>query len=379
MTAVNEAIAAEAGELAPRVLDELEQLVAISTPFGDVPAAERAFELCQRLLPPESMFERVPCSTAGCAPDLVARIAGEGSRRLLLLGHVDTVVAHSDHRPLDPDGERLYGSGAADMKGGVAILLALARTLASAPEGFAELAVLLVCDEEWRIAPFTHVERFAGYDACLCFEAGERAPGGAEGVIVRRKGAGTLRVRADGRAAHSGSAPQDGRNALLALAHAAIAITGAGDPDGPQRLTVVPTIIRAGDALNVVPAAGELVFDLRADDTAAFRRPIDAIPPEVGGATLEGALERVWPAMDSGPAVAPLLARAESLLGRPIAGRARGGASDASHFAQAIPSTLCGLGPRGGGAHTPGEFVHADSIAERIAVALAVARATLTG
>jgi len=376
---VDPAISDRAGELAPRALAELEQLVAISTPFADVAAAERAFELCRSALPAASAFERPPCSTAGCAPDLIARIEGSGSRRLLLLGHVDTVISHADHRPLARDGERLYGSGTADMKGGVAILLALARELAAAPEEFAELGVLLVCDEEWRIAPFAHVERFAGYDACLCFEAGERGRDGEDGLIVRRKGAATLRLRASGRAAHSGSAPRDGRNALLALAHAAIAVTDSADPDGPDRLTVVPTIIRSGDALNVVPASGELVFDLRADDTAAFRGPVEAIPAEVGGATLEGVLERVWPAMDSGSAVAGVILGASELLGRPVVGRARGGASDASHFAPAIPTTLDGLGPRGGGAHTPEEFIHAGSVAERIAIALAVARTVLDG
>ena len=379
---MSEAISKRAGELAPRALAELEQLVAISTPFGDNEAAESAFELCRSLLPSGSAFERPPCSTSGCAPDLIARFAGTGSGRVLLLGHVDTVISHADHRPLERDGERLYGSGTADMKGGVAILLALARELAGAPADFAELGVLLVCDEEWRTAPFTHVERFAGYDACLCFEAGERGGGRdgyEEGVIVTRKGAATLRVRASGRAAHSGSAPQDGRNALLALAHAAIAVTAVADPEGPDRLTVVPTIIRSGDALNVVPASGELVFDLRADHTAAFRRPVEAVPPEVVGATLEAVLERVWPAMDSERAATPILLRASELLGRSIVSRARGGASDASHFASSISWTLDGLGPRGGGAHTPGEYIHAGAFADRIAVALAVARAVLDG
>jgi len=57
----------------------------------------------------------------------------------------------------------------------------------------------------------------------------------------------------------------------------------------------------------------------------------------------------------------------------------RGGASDASHFAAAIALTVDGLGPRGGGAHTPGEFVTAASLHERAEVALAVAVAVLAG
>jgi glutamate carboxypeptidase len=55
----------------------------------------------------------------------------------------------------------------------------------------------------------------------------------------------------------------------------------------------------------------------------------------------------------------------------------RGGASDASHVAQAIPVTVDGLGPRGGGAHTPSEWVGAESLRTRAEVALAVAAAIL--
>ncbi len=371
-----------AATLAPRVLDEMRQLVAISTPSGEVEATEQAIVLCRRFLEGEPAaaawrFERPQCSTAGCASDLLATLEGTGSRRLLLLGHLDTVVAHADHRPPIEQGVRLYGSGTADMKGGDAIALAVARALSEHPQAFAELCVLLVCDEEWRVAPFRHVERFAGFDACLCFEAGEISQDGQDGVIVRRKGAGTLRVRATGRASHSGSAPQDGRNALLALAHTAIVVEATADPQGEDKLTVVPTVLHSGDAFNVVPAHGELVFDTRATDTSAFSRVLHAVPAELEGVKLEPIMERVWPAMDSEAAAAPLLAAASQLLGRPIVARARGGASDASHFASSIPLTIDGLGPRGGGAHTPEEFVHLGSLVDRIAVALALARAAI--
>jgi glutamate carboxypeptidase len=77
--------------------------------------------------------------------------------------------------------------------------------------------------------------------------------------------------------------------------------------------------------------------------------------------------------MDSRAATAPLLERASQRLGRPIRGVSRGGASDASHFASLIPLTVDGLGPRGGGAHTPDEFVATESLRERAEVALAVA------
>jgi glutamate carboxypeptidase len=369
----------EAKAIARRAERELEALVAVSSPSGDVHGAEECAAVCAALLPAEAEVDRPPCSSPDHAPDLVARVRGSGTRRILLLGHVDTVIAHDHHKPLRRDGDQLLGSGAVDMKGGVVLALGALRALAGRREDFAEAALLLVCDEEWRTAPFGHVEQFAGWDACLCFEAGELTSDGAEGVVVRRKAAGTIRVHAKGRSAHSGSAPDRGRNALLALASAAQTVASRHAPDGPDHLTAVPTVLHSGDAFNVVPGRGELVCDLRADSDAAILAVLDAIPADVGGVALQPELARLWPGMDAEGATVPLLERAGASLGRSVVGVPRGGASDASHLARVIPLTVDGLGPRGGKAHNPGEFVLAASLASRAEVALALVDAALRG
>jgi len=366
-----------AAEIGRRAARELEALVAVSSPSGDVHGAEECASICAALLPDEAAIERLPCSSPGHAQDLLARLQGSGRRRVILLGHLDTVVAHGDHRPLARHGDTLVGSGAVDMKGGDVLAIGIMRALARRPELYAEVALLLVVDEEWRTGTLVHVNRFAGWDACLCFEGGEQTSDGEDGVVVRRKAAGTIRVAAHGRAAHSGSAPDRGRNALLALAAAAQAVAACHDPAGEQHLTSVPTILRSGDAFNVVPGSGELFCDCRADELHAIEGVLEAIPAEVGGVRLEPELIRRWPGMHSEHAVAPALARAGELLGRPVHGRSRGGASDASHFAAAIPVTIDGLGPRGGKAHNPGEFVYEASLAPRAEVALAVLAAVL--
>jgi glutamate carboxypeptidase len=370
-------VQAGAAEIARRAVRELEALVGVSSPSGDVHGAEECAAICSALLPDEAELERPECSSPGHAPDLLARLYGTGAKRIVLLGHLDTVVAHSEHRTLTREDGRLTGSGAIDMKGGDVLAIGAMRVLAHSPERYAEVALLLVTDEEWRSAPFVHAARFAGWDACLCFEAGELAPDGSDAVVVRRKAAGTVRVDARGRAAHSGSAPDRGRNALLALAAAAQAVAARHDPAGPHRLTSVPTVLRAGDAFNVVPGTGELFCDLRADELDAIEAVLRAIPAEHAGVTLEAELIRRWPGMHSEAEVAPLLARAAGALGRPIVGASRGGASDASHFAQVIPVTLDGLGPRGGAAHNPDEFLLAESLPTRAEVALAVIAAAL--
>jgi glutamate carboxypeptidase len=372
-------VADGAREIAARAGRELEALVGVSSPSGDVRGAEECAAICAALAPGDAVTERVPCSSPGHAPDLLLRLTGTGTRRILLLGHVDTVVGHDHHKPLSRDGEKLLGSGTIDMKGGVVLALGVLRALAGRRERYAEAALLLVCDEEWRTAPFAHTERFAGWDACLCFEAGELTPEGAEGVVVRRKAAGTIEIQAHGRAAHSGSAPDRGRNALLALAAAAQVVAACHDPAGPARLTAVPTVLNAGTAFNVVPGRGALFCDLRADADAAILGVLEAIPRDVGGVRLEPMLTRLWPGMDAEEATRDLLQGATAALGRPVLGVPRGGASDASHVAKAVTLTVDGLGPRGGKAHNPGEYVLADSLLSRAQVALAVTAAALVG
>ncbi len=369
---------AEAAEaIAARAPKELGQLVAISSPSGDSDGAEEAFALAQTLVPPGASTERAECSSADHAEDLIVRLQGSGSGRVVLLGHVDTVIAHDEHRALKRDGEHLLGSGSIDMKGGVVLSLGVMRAIASRPETFAELALLLVCDEEWRAGDFVHTQTFADFDACLCFEGGELTPDGDEAVVVKRKAAGTLQVLAHGKSAHSGSAPDDGANALLALASAAQSIAQRHDPQGAQHLTAVPTVVRCGDAFNVVPAAGELLCDLRADGADAFDTVLQDLPDHVDGVRLEGVMQRCWPGLDSRAATGDLLASAASRLGRPIIASERGGASDASYMAQAIDVTVDGLGPLGGQAHAPGEYVVEASLRTRAEVALALVDAVL--
>jgi glutamate carboxypeptidase len=358
-------------------LTDLEALVAISSPSGDRDGAERAIALCAARMPPDAAIERVPCSSPNHAADLLARVPGSGEERLLLLGHLDTVISHASHLSLQRDGDRWLGSGTVDMKGGVAIALGLARWLAAQRDLFGELAILLVVDEEWRLAPFIHAQRFADFDACLCFEAGERSAGGAEGVVIERKAAGTLQITAHGRAAHAGSNPDDGSNALLALARAATTAAALHAPHEPEALSVVPSRLTSGGAINVVPAEGVLMIDVRARETSSFERVIESIARSADGARLEIELIRRWPGMNSRTAAAGLLASASALLGRPIVGVARGGASDASHLARVIPLTIDGLGPRGGHAHSPEEFVHGPSLHERTEVAMAICEALL--
>src|SRR5579862_1172748 len=84
-TPMDQFVADGAAEIAARAVRELEALVAVSSPSGDVDGAEEAIALCAAFLPPQATVERLPSSTTGSAPDMLAVIRGRGSGRLLLL------------------------------------------------------------------------------------------------------------------------------------------------------------------------------------------------------------------------------------------------------------------------------------------------------
>lgn len=354
-------------------------LVDISSPFGDHEGAERAVA-ASIAAAPHARVERLPSSTAGNPDDLLLSITGDGTAHVVLLGHLDTVIPHAQHRPLRVDGDRLDGSGTIDMKGGDAIALAILAEVAQHPDWcgrFAQLDLLLVCDEEWRHGPMHHAARFAGYDACLCFEAGERDEEGREAVVVRRKAAGSLEITATGRAAHAGAAPDEGRSALLALAQVALDLATRHNPGGDEELSVVPSIVESGEGVNIVPGTGHLTVDVRARALDAFAPVLRSIPAEINGVQLDARLGRSWPGMDASEAAAAALADAALRIGRPIMPAARGGASDASHLASVVPLTIDGLGPLGEGSHAAHEHALASSFVARSEVALAVLAAVL--
>src|SRR3954453_22008448 len=107
-------IAQHAAAMDARFDRELEALVGVSSPSGDVRGAEEAAAVCAALLPGEAEVERLACSSPDHAPDLLARVRGSGQARILLLGHLDTVVAHDAHQPMRREGDRLLGSGTVD-------------------------------------------------------------------------------------------------------------------------------------------------------------------------------------------------------------------------------------------------------------------------
>jgi glutamate carboxypeptidase len=207
-----------------RVLDAalalLEDLCGISTATGDV----EGLRACGRRLGGElsELGFRVEIETradeSGAAQPLLAATSGPtGNRHVLLIGHLDTVLpAVRTHR----HGDRLYGTGALDMKGGFAAFIGALRLLrAGGAEGPENMTLIAVPDEEigGPISEAAVGHWGAGARAVLVLEPGQRVQGG-ETIVTGRRGLSVWRLVARGTAAHSGLAFSDGRSALAAAA-----------------------------------------------------------------------------------------------------------------------------------------------------------------
>jgi glutamate carboxypeptidase len=349
------------------LLADLATWVDVDTPGGDF----EALDGLARVLALEA--ERY-----GLDPELVetpgglalhATLRGSGTARVALLGHHDTVfpLGAAATRPFRRDGDRCYGPGVADMKGGVAVALHTARLLAEGPRPFRLLEVVSVPDEESRNGGPPSGGRLLDMDAVLCLECGR--PNGE--VVSRRKGARWFRIHASGRAAHAGEAPAEGRNAALALAREALRI---GELHGSrENLTLQITGLEAGEGLNTVPSAGSLTADLRAWTDEDLTWALEHATTFGEHAGVELAYEDLGgpPPLERTERVGLLAETAIALgaeLGHVFGETAAGGVSDGSWAASQGLPTLDGLGPVGGEDHTPWEYIETASLATRCGV-----------
>lgn len=306
----------------------------------------------------------------------LGRWRGNGTRRILLVSHLDTVYppGTAEQRPMRVEGTRAIGPGVSDMKGGLlAGLYAVAALQHVGFSDFAEIGLWAVSDEE-QGSPVSHeltTELARQTDAVLVLEAA-RANGD---IVSGRKGSGQYEINVQGRAAHAGVEPEKGANAILELAHRIVDLHSLnGLVPG---ITVSAGLIRGGTAVNVVPDQASAVVDVRvvdADQVAYLDRAIRALideSPWVAGtqATVRGGI--TMPPMPCGPGTRALVDIAKSVarrLGFDIHDTFTGGSSDGNFAAAAGIPVLDGLGPIGGLDHSPAEYLEIDSIVPRTAL-----------
>ena len=298
-----------------------------------------------------------------------AALEGDGRARVALLGHHDTVFPRgtAPARPFRIEGDRAYGPGVADMKGGLAVAAHAARLLALGPQPFARLELVSAPDEESRPAEPATIDRLLDFDAVLCMECGR--PAGE--VVSARKGARWFRLHARGRPAHAGVEPDIGRNAAVAICREAVRLSALhGAREG---LSFQVTELQGGEGLNTVPSRASLTGDLRGVTAADLSWALDQVERFESHDGIELALEDLGgpPALERTPAVAALAGAAIALgaeLGHTFGEALTGGVSDGSWTAWRGVPTLDGLGPVGGLDHTPDEYAETPTFATRCGV-----------
>ena len=334
-------------------------------------------------LEPAAPVEAVTADGRSVAIDhgrhLVLRVRPGANRRFLLTGHMDTVFP-PDH-PFQTvrwlDDNTVNGPGVADMKGGIAIILAALRAFEAGPHAAGVgYDVLINADEETgSLSSAPLIARLAlGKAAALTFEPSALPDGTLAGA---RPGSGNYSVVIHGRSAHAGRNPEDGRNAIVAAASLVLALT---DLSGPS-ISVNPAKIEGGSANNVVPDLAIVRFNIRPRETAAaagFAAALRAAIARIEAAHgvhmhVHGGISRPPKPLDeAAERLFRLVRDCGAALGQTIGWQASGGVCDGNNIAACGVPVVDTMGVRGGAIHSDQEFMIVPSLGERARLAALV-------
>src|SRR5690606_18233814 len=275
------------------------------------------------------------------------------------------------------DTDTFNAPGAADMKGGLAVILhALAAFENSTIAVRVGYDVMINSDEETgslSSAPLI-AELARGKFAALTYEP-SALPDGT--LAHARGGSGNYSLVIRGRSAHAGRNPEDGRNAIVAASALAVALKAMGH----EAMSVNPARIDGGSAKNVVPDHAVLRFNIRpktTDAAEAFERDLNHLVSQVEAEHevsihRHGGITRPPKPVDArAQKLFDLVAETSGALGRKLGWQASGGVCDGNNIAACGVPVVDTMGVRGGAIHSPDEFMIASSLAERAALSAIV-------
>ena len=219
-----------AGQAAqPAVIDTLKEMVTIESGSANAEGLAKMADYTEkRLHALGAKTERIK-ATRGPGTLVKGSFAGSGRARILLIAHMDTVYPANTlaTQPIKLDGNKLYGPGIADDKGGIAVILHSLKILGDAGwRDYARLTVLFNPDEEvGSVGSGELIATLADeHDVVLSFEpTASKAVAKSEALLLGASGTATATMEVKGRAAHAGAAPELGRNALIELSHQLLA------------------------------------------------------------------------------------------------------------------------------------------------------------
>jgi glutamate carboxypeptidase len=257
----------------PALLDTLKDLVSIETGSRDLEGLDRAAELIAarlralggqvELVDPTADAYRMEDTPARIGKIVHARFEGKGTKKILLLAHMDTVYLRGmlAKQPFRIDGNRAYGLGISDDKQGIALILhTIAMLMAMDYRGYGLVTVLVNADEEMS-SPGSRkliTQLGAEHDAVFSCESSRID---SDKLALATSGIASVILKVKGRAAHAGSAPERGRNALYEAAHQILQTRDLSNPETGLKMNW--TLMSAGTNRNVIPADAVATADVR--------------------------------------------------------------------------------------------------------------------
>ena len=370
----------------PRLVETLRELVAIESGSRDIEGLNRLADLIAarlralggdvELAAPSDVY-RMEDTPAQIGRSVVARFRGTGTKRILLLAHMDTVYLRGmlAEQPFRIEGDRAYGLGIADDKHGVALILHTLAVLRALDFREYGLVTVLINGDEEVSSPGSRslITRLGSeHDVVLSHEG----PGEDDRVRLTTSGIGAVLLKVTGRAAHAGAAPEAGRNALYELAHQVLQMRDLSDP--ALGLKVNWTLGSAGTNRNVIPEMAQAMADVRVQDAAAYevveRKVRERIRTRlIPDTKVDVQFERRRPPLEASAAARRLAEHAKKIyaeIGRKleVGEVSPGGGTDAAFAAlKTTAPVIEGLGLQGFGAHSnAAEYIDLRSIEPRM-------------
>ncbi|MFK5937656.1 MAG: M20 family metallopeptidase [Sulfurimonas sp.] len=289
------------------------------------------------------------------------------AKKILLLGHIDTVFPLGKFEEYKEDDAWVYGAGVCDMKGGNIVLLEALRELHKKNIPITNIDILLVSDEESGSDDSKHLTASLAkdYDYCFVYEAA----GKKMELVTGRKGVGTFFIDIQGKAAHAGNNYSDGSDANLEASYKLQKLVSLTNLENGTTVNVGK--INGGIGANTISPHAHLVFELRYKTSQEKDRVLDEINKIVktsyvdgSVSTLSGGIQR--DVMQTSEESLKLIKNIENITKIKLPYEQRGGVSDANIVSAMGVVTLDGFGPFGDGDHTVNERASKESFVSRI-------------
>ncbi|MGY8681153.1 M20/M25/M40 family metallo-hydrolase [Bradyrhizobium sp. UFLA05-153] len=283
LTAADEKLKAAAEQEKAPLIETLHDMVMIESGSSDVEGLAKMADFTEARLKALGATTRRQKTTAGAGADIVVgTFEGTGKRKLMLIGHMDTVYQRGilATEPYHADGTKIFGPGIADDKGGIAVILHTLKILKDTGwRDYATLTVSLNPDEEvGSIGSGEFISELADqHDVVLsCEPTAASPPAQNDSLLLGASGTATGTIKVKGRASHAGAAPDRGRNALIELSHQLLQTQDVAKSIPGTQLNW--TTSKAGTVRNQIPEDAEAGADIRltvSDGIAKLQAALD--------------------------------------------------------------------------------------------------------